>query len=136
MHNYFAEGTVVDDSMRQSLVTDEEDSELESAMIKRSEIAMRGRVEGSNSNADALRQSIAGFPALFMSQADINVNYGMNQRILGMFMRQDGSEAQHDSVKRVSFVSSKYRPVSVRPASKLNNSTLSRENLVLRDSMI
>ena len=78
--------------MRQSVDTDEE-SEIEVAMIKRSEIAMRGRTDnGSSANADGLRQSMAGFPALFISQADINMNSEMNQRILGMFMRNEGSE--------------------------------------------
>ena len=41
--------------MRQSVATDEE-SEIEVAMIKRSEIAMRGRTDnGSSANADGLR---------------------------------------------------------------------------------
>ena len=77
--NYYVEGTVVDETMRQSLnsQSDDEDSELESAMMKRSEIAMRGRGSSAN-DGGGLRQSLAGFPALLMSQADVNMNSSMN----------------------------------------------------------
>ena len=75
----YHEGTIVDETLRQSVENSDETSELEAAMIKRSEIAMRGRSSNSDSKQDALRQSsIAGFPALLMSQTDLNMNSKMN----------------------------------------------------------
>ena len=107
VHEYYAEGTIVDETMHQTMNTDsdDEDSEMQSAMMKRSEIAMRGR--GSSTNDGGLRQSIASFPALLMSQADLNMRSSMNQRIFGMFMRNEGSERKN-SLKRISFISSQH----------------------------
>ena len=112
--NYFQDnyqdGTVVDSSILPSEYNSEPCGELEAAMIKRSEIVMRDRTaDNEDGKNDSLRQStIVGFPALLMSQTDLNMNSKMNLQIMGMFMKQQES---FDLQNSTSFVS--IRPTDV-----------------------
>jgi len=51
---------------------DEDEFELEQAMMKRSEIRMRDRGEAAANHHDSLKQSVVGFGARLMSQSNMD----------------------------------------------------------------
>ena len=108
--NYYREnhleGTIVDQTTKNLSEDSFESSELEAAMIKRSEIAMRGRSDNQGGSTDSLRRSsIAGFPGLLTSQTDLNMYSRMNQQIMGMFIKRESEVGADSGLKSTSFTS-------------------------------